>query len=80
MAAEPYTIANPRENNRLLRVTSPCGQRILAVLKPGESFRADQPSLLVTVVPLPARLHVAEDGLVRPDTRRGGPKLAREPR
>lgn len=82
MAAEPFVISNPRENNVNLVVTAPDGKRgvkTLALLRPGESFRADQPLVRVKAVAQPARLQQDADGVVRPDTRRAPPKLARRP-
>lgn len=82
MAAEPFVISNPKENNVNLVVTAPDGKRgakTLALLRPGESFRADQALVRVKAVAVPAKLQLDPDGTVRPDTRKGGPRLAKKP-
>lgn len=80
MAAEPYVIANPKENNVILsvtRLTEPSGtEKTLALIRPGESYRADLPCLTVKQVPLPARLVQDAEGQVRPDPRKSPPRLA----
>jgi len=74
----PYTVANPAGNNvllRLYRVDRAGRHHKLALLRPGDTFRADQPSLAIRAEALPPRLLLEEDGTVRPDTRRAPPRL-----
>ena len=59
MGSEQATVFNPKHNNRNLLVTTVTsgGRTIkLALLKPGESFRSDRKSFLVTEQPIPAKL------------------------
>jgi hypothetical protein len=78
MAAEPYVISNPRENNRILaitRLTSGGGIETIARVRPGETYRADLDQLTIRMVPVPARLVVQADGTIRPDTNHAPPRL-----
>lgn len=78
MAAEPYTISNPRENNRILSVNrlTPGGQlKTIALVRPGETYRADLDHLTIRTLPLPARIVLMQDGSIRPDTNNRPPRL-----
>src|ERR1043166_9178093 len=74
----PYTVANPAGNNvllRLYRVDQAGRHHKLALLRPGDTFRADQPSLAIRAEALPPRFLRGEAARDRPDPRGAPPRL-----
>lgn len=84
MAAEPYSISNPKNNNKDLAVffyDAKGAKRQIALVRPGQSYRPEKQLVWVEQRARPAKLEISQSGEVSTDTRPGGPtKVAQRPR
>lgn len=84
MSSEPYSISNPKQNNKDLAVfcyDSKGSKRQIALVRPGQSYKPEKQLVWVEQRSRPLKLQMSPTGELSADTRPGGPtKVAQRPR
>lgn len=71
MSAEGVLVANPKDNNVMVKITfvgRDGTEKKIKTLRPGEGVRVDQKAFTVTTVPRPPRLLLTSNGECIPDS------------